>query len=157
MKKRLISMCLCFLLIISSVMVAYADDGDNGDSPVLYSSYSGNGYSVGEVIFNQKTYDTRMSAGFSSTSGSYTQVYTLAAINVILGTVTVKYDTISYGYVTDKGGSTAVQLTDDNHTARSGYVKCSKGMSQVIEYVNISGSATLVGDNTPTMSVYMSN
>ena len=55
--------------------------------------------------------------------------------------LTVMYDTINYGYVTDTGSSMRGRFSSTKTEYCSAYVPCSWGMSQVIAYMTIRGSA----------------
>lgn len=154
MKKRLLTFCLLMMLVVSSIVPAYAEDGDE-HTPSPYTNMEGNGYAVREVVYGGRTYDARLSLSFSASYGARATVSCNAAIAVNIGTVTAKFITISYGYVTNSGGATRVELTGDNHVGYSGYVACSRGMAQVEGYESISGSATFYGDKSVSASTTM--
>lgn len=146
MKKKWIALCLCLLLVAVNVVPAYASEDD---TPTPYTYMDGNGYTVRSIIVNGKSYDVRLTLSFSATDGARSSVSCAAPIDILIGNVSVTYDTKNYGYVTNSGGGKLVSLPyDSNYYAYSGYVVCSVGMSQVINYTTMSGSATFYGFGT---------
>lgn len=139
--KKLIALCLCLLLAVLLAVPAFARD------------YSGNGYTSGSVIYNGKAYGVSMTSNFSSEAGAYTCISCSAAVKVYFGSVTVTFDTTNNGYVTERGGSVTRQLSNYNQTVVSGYVRYTGGMSRVVGYTYITGSATLYGDSDVGITV----
>lgn len=127
--KKIISLVLCLLIIISLATPAFA------------AHWSGNGYHVKEVMYNGKYYSASITTRYNSSQGAYTAVSCHAPIEFLNRSLTVMYDTINYGYVTDTGSSMRGRFSSTKTEYCSAYVPCSWGMSQVIAYMTIRGSA----------------
>lgn len=140
--KKIISLALCLLLVISLATPAFAADS------------VGNGYRVKKIYYNDKEYDATIRTHYSSTQGARVSVECKAYITVLIQPLTVKYDTHNYGYITDTGSSMANGFGDNKLIIYSSYVPCSKGMAQVINYLTISGSAIFLGNERYTLNVY---
>ncbi len=138
MKKKLFATVLCLLLLVSMTS-AFA-------VPAGAKEIAGNGYHTRTIKYNTKEYDATLAMNYSSSSGARSIASCKACITVIMSGVTVKYDTINYGYITDTGNNNTSGFTPTKTTVYSNYVPCSKGMGQVIDYMYITGTAIFLGD-----------
>lgn len=146
MKKRLISMCLVLALSISLLAVGAS----------AAEARRGNGYESISFEFNDKYYSANLSASYYPSEGGLTRIHTLAAVKVELFAPTVEYDTVSYGYTTERGSYVSKQLTESDHTLETAVVPCRHGMSQVINYRSIAGRGAVTSEGrTYSASVFM--
>lgn len=143
--KKLISLCLALVLMCSVLAV-----------PALAAvEPRGNGYEGFSILYNGKSYTVSLTVSYSSTHGARTKLYTEAVVRVELDPTTVQYNTTNYGYITNTGSGNTGNLTEDEHLIVTPYVPCSKGMSQVINYVYMKGFATVTSNGVKyTSSVY---
>ena len=137
MKRRIISWCLILVLMLSVVA-----------TPALAAGTPrGNGYEGFSVVYNGKSYSVSLSTRYVKESGARTQVYTEAAVYVVLDPTHVKYQTYSYGYWEGQNlTTTEARLTGSNHLLATPYVQCPYGYTQVINFVYISGGVTITSD-----------
>lgn len=142
MMKKAVSAILASALLL--VVVA---------CPAFASSWTTNGYAVKTVYYNGYPYDASLGFGYNANSGAYLEASCQAAIGVNINTLTVKYLTKNYGYVTNSGGEKIGAFSQYTHTIRGGYVPCGVGMSQVVRWVYANGNAYFRGDTTVTVPV----
>lgn len=137
MKTRIISMCVILVLVLS-VLVTPA---------FAAAAPRGNGYEGFSIVFNDKSYSVSLSTSYDNIKGGRTQVYTEAAVYVVLDPTYVKYNTYNFGYCEDHNTTeTATTLTGSNHFLATPYVPCPYGYEQVINYVYITGAVTITAN-----------
>lgn len=135
MKKKIIGLFLCVLVVASLACSVSA------------SGMSGNGYTSHSIYYSGMPYTLVMTTKYDPNGGAYTSISCLAAgVGVDFQNVRVVYKTLNYGYVTNIGGAVKTFLTEGASVVCSGKVPCSRGMSQVVRYDDIQGTAYIVTD-----------
>lgn len=110
--------------------------------------YATNGYTSSDIVYNGKTYTISVGVGGLTT---YAVVATatcyVAGIQISLPGITAKFDTINYGYITNTGSPRTGTTSTSSFSVTTAPLYCSKGTSQVIRVLTVSGSATFYGVN----------
>lgn len=146
MKKKIIGLLLCVLVVASLACSVSANS---------------NGYTSSTIYYNRKPYAVVMTTQYDPAKGGRTMLSCLAAIHVQLHAVRVEYDTKTYGYVVNTGGAKSAQFDKETTSICSGYVKCSRGMDNVENYRTIQGTATITSSHdiytTSVLGWYVEN
>ncbi len=103
-----------------------------------------NGYSSTNVTYDGKTYTIFLGVGGCNDKVARVTAHcAIDDIKIIIGNVTVKFDTKNYGYVTNVGAG-VTDRTSEKYSyfyITTSDVVCSKGTAQVVKVLNVNSSA----------------
>ena len=145
MKKKVLSLMLCVLLIALMALPANAAES------------AGNGYHTRDIVYNGKTYQASLATNYSATYGARMMASCQAYIRVWIKAYTVTFDTLHHGYITNTGSPRTTYFGKNNTTVYTSYLACSVGMSDVIKYKTISGSAVFYASSQYTLNATANN